>query len=147
MGAEFDYWVPYGEVKEFPNYLEIYGDGQRHEDLVLTVNGEEFLYQLYPEPRCRKIDPYTDCEGYEYKGAADGYIYYGEDDDQVVEWRLGYIHYDRDLDPYEFVPTDGDDAAWWEAMRMADAMNRAYERSGVHIRFVWSLRRSDLAAT
>ena len=53
----------------------------------MTVNGEEFLYQLYPEPRCGKIDPYTDCEGYEYRGASDGYIYYGEDDDQVVEWR------------------------------------------------------------
>ena len=114
----------------------IYGDGQRHEDLVLTVNDEEFLYQLYPEPRCGKVDPYTDCQGYEYKGPTDGYIYYGDDDQRVIQWQLGYIAYDRSLEPHEFVQSDGDDAAWREAQRMADAMNRVYEASGVHIRLV-----------
>ena len=136
VGAEFEFGVPYGEVKESQNYLEIYGDGQRHEDLVLTVNGEEFLYQLYPEPRCGKIDLSTDCEGYRYTGAPDGYIYYGDDDDQVVEWQLGYVYYDNTLQPYEFVQSDGNDSAWREADYMVRRMNKVYEDSGVHVRLV-----------
>jgi len=136
VGAEFDLWVPYGRVEVSSDAVLIYGDGQRHEDLVFTVNGEEFLYQLYPEPRCGKVDLYTDCQGYEYKGPSDGYIYYGEDDQKVVEWQLGYIYYDNTLEPYEFVQSDGDDAAWREAESMAQRMNEIYEDSGVHIRLV-----------
>ena len=136
VGAPYEIWVPYGRVEDSPDGILIYGDGQRHEDLVFTVNDEEFLYQLYPEPRCGKVDPYTDCQGYEYKGPADGYIYYGDGDDRVVEWQLGYIYYDRTLEPYEFVQSNGNDAAWREAETMARQMNEVYEDSGVHIRLV-----------
>ena len=136
VGAEFDLWVPFGRVEVSPDAVLIYGDGQRHEDLVFTVNGEEFLYQLYPEPRCGKVDPYTDCQGYEYKGPADGYIYYGDEDDRVVEWQLGYTRSDNTLEPYQFVQSDGNDAAWREAESMARRMNKVYEESGVHIRLV-----------
>ena len=135
VGADFEFRVPYGEVKEFPNYLEIYGDGQRHEDLVLTVNGEEFLYQLYPEPRCGRVDLYTDCQGYEYKGRDDGYIYYGEDDDQVVVWGLNYLYYDSTLEPYAYYEVQPGDRAFDEAEYVVSWMNRIYEDAGVHIRF------------
>ena len=134
--AQWDWEVPFGEVDPFTDRLEIYGDGQRHEDLTLTVNGEEFQYQLYPEPRCGRVDPYTDCQGYSYKGPSDGYIYYGDEDDQVVEWQLGYIYYDNTLEPYQFVQSNGDDRAWYEASRMVERMNRVYEEAGVHIRLV-----------
>lgn len=134
--AQWDYEVPFGVVEAFADRLEIYGDGQRHEDLTLTVNGQQFLYQLNREPRCGKTDLYTDCQGYEYRGKDSGYIYYGDDDDQVIEWQLGYIRYDNSLEPYQFVPSDGDDSAWREASDMARRMNAAYERSGVHVRLV-----------
>ena len=136
VASPYEVWVPFGWVEDSPDGLLIYGDGQRHEDLVLTVNDEEFLYQLYPEPRCGKVDPYTDCQGYEYKGPSEGYIYYGDEDDRVVEWQLGYIYYDNTLEPYEFVQSDGNDAAWREAESMARRMNRVYEDSGVHVRLV-----------
>ena len=134
--AEWDFEVPYGSVEVYSDRLEIFGDGQRHSDLALYINGEEFLYQLYPEPRCGKVDPYTDCQGYRYKGVSGGYIYYGEEDQQVVEWQLGYIYYDNTLEPYEFVQSDGDDAAWREASLMVGRMNKVYEDSGVYIRLI-----------
>jgi hypothetical protein len=136
VGADFEYWVPFGRVEVSSDGFLIYGDGQRHEDLVFTVNGEEFLYQLYPEPRCGAVDLFTDCEGYSYTGDPDGYIYYGDDDETLVEWRLGYIYYDNTLQPYEFVQSDGYDAAWEEASSMADRMNKVLEDSGVYIRLV-----------
>jgi hypothetical protein len=136
VGADYEFWVPFGRVEVSSGGFLIYGDGQRHEDLVLTVNDEEFLYQLYPEPRCGKVDPYTDCQGYAYTGTPDGYIYYGDDDETLVEWQLGYIYYDNTLGPYEFVQSNGNDAAWREAETMARHMNKVYEDSGVHIRLV-----------
>ena len=136
VGADFEFMVPYGEVEVSPDGFWIYGDGQRHEDLVLTVNDEEFLYQLRPEPRCGAIDLEHDCEGYRYRGPPKGYIYYGEHDDTVVEWQLGYVYYDNTLAPGQFVQSDGSDRAWEEAERMARLMNGVYERDGVHIRLV-----------
>jgi len=82
------------------------------------------------------VDLYTDCQGYAYRGTSDGYIYYGDDDETLVEWQLGYIYYDNTLEPYEFVQSDGYDAAWREAEAMARRMNEVYEDSGVHIRLV-----------
>ena len=134
--AEWTYEVPVGEFEVYSDRLLVYGDGERHEDLTLTINGEGFQYQLYPEPRCGKIDSNTDCQGYRYLGVPDGYIYYGEDDDQVVEWQLGYIAYDSSLEPGEFVPTSGDDGAWEEATRIVGRMNEVYEDAGVHVRLV-----------
>lgn len=136
QAADYEYQVPYGLVEVSSDGFLIYGDGQRHEDLVLTVNGEEFLYQLYTEPRCGKVDPYTDCQGYAYTGSPDGYIYYGDDDETVVEWQLGYIYYDNTLQPYEFVQSDGNDTAWREASQMLASMNEVLEDSGVFIRLV-----------
>ncbi len=136
VGADFEFWVPYGRVEASSDGFYIYGDGQRHEDLVLTVNGEEFLYQLRPEPRCGKVDLEHDCLGYRYKGPPDGYIYYGDDDDTVVEWQLGYIYYDNTLEAGQFVQSDCSDRAWTEAEGMVQRMNGIYERYGVHIRLV-----------
>jgi hypothetical protein len=134
--ADWTYEVPLGKVTPFTDRLEIYGDGERHEDLTLTINGQQFLYQLYPEPRCGKVDLHTDCQGYEYTGDPDGYIYYGEDDDQIVEWSLGYIAYDNTLEVDEFVQSTQDDGVWREASKMVERANRIYEAAGVHIRYV-----------
>ena len=49
VGALYEKKVPYGDVEESHDGFLIYGDGQRHENLVFTVNGEEFLYQLREE--------------------------------------------------------------------------------------------------
>ena len=102
----------------------------------MTVNGEEFLYSLNREPRCGRIDSELDCEGYVYTGDPDGYIYYGEDDDQIVEWQVGVIFFDDRAEPYEFIPSNGEDSVWNRASNLIRQANKVYERSGVHIRLV-----------
>lgn len=135
VGADYEFWVPYGDVENSYDGFEIYGDGQRHENLVFTVNGEEFLYQLRREPRCGKVDLITDCTGYTYRGTSRGYIYYGEDDQQIAYWGLAYTAYDNTLQPYEYVIEGPDTAAYREAQSVIERMNRVYEESGVFIRF------------
>ena len=134
VGALYEVKVPYGDVEESHDGFLIYGDGQGHENLVFTVNGEEYLYQLREEPRCSKVDWNTDCTGYLYKGKSGGYIYYGEEDQQVVYWGLAYTVYDNTLQPHEWIhETYGPVVD--EAERVIERMNRVYEESGVYIRF------------
>ena len=134
MGADYEFKVPYGDVEESHDGFLIYGDGQRHEDLVLTVNGEEYLYQLKREPRCGKVDMVTDCTSYTYRGVSRGYIYYGEDDQEIVYWGLAYTAYDNTLEPYAYV-IEPDGPVVDEALRVIERMNRVYEQSGVFVRF------------
>ena len=135
VGALYEVKVPYGDVEESHDGFLIYGDGQGHENLVFTVNGEEFLYQLRREPRCGKVDNLLDCTGYTFRGKSKGYIYYGEEDQQIVYWGLGYTAYDNTLQPYEYVIEGPDTAAYREAEHVIKQMNRIYEQSGVFIRF------------
>ena len=140
VGADYEFKVPYGDIEEsygaggIRDGFLIYGDGQRHEDLVLTVNGEEFLYQLRREPRCGKVDMVTDCTGYTYKGTGRGYIYYGEEDQDIVYWGLAYTGYDNTLQPYEWVE-EPDGPVVDEALYMIKLANEIYEAAGIYVRF------------
>ena len=134
VGADYEIGVPYGDVEESHDGFLIYGDGQRHEDLVFTVNGEEFLYQLKREPRCGKVDMQTDCTNYVYRGVSRGYIYYGEEDQEIVYWGLAYTAYDNTLEPYAYV-IEPDGPIVDEALYMIEKMNEVYEKSGVFVRF------------
>ena len=114
----------------------------------MVVNGEEWRYTIVPEPRCGRVDNTSrDCMGYFYSGTERGYIYYGEDDDTIVEWELGW---------FEYTATESDEATgvygnehtgivevyepgsvgWEHAQKKVDKYNEMYERSGVHIRIV-----------
>jgi hypothetical protein len=134
VGADYEIGVPYGDVEESHDGFLIYGDGQRHEDLVFTVNGDEYLYQLRPEPRCGRVDMHNDCTGYTFRGKTKGYIYYGEDDQDIVYWGLAYTAYDNTLQPYEWVE-EVDGPVVEEAERIIRQANKIYEDSGVFIRF------------
>ena len=80
------------------------------------------------------MDWNTDCTGYLYKGKSGGYIYYGEEDQQVVYWGLAYTVYDNTLQPYEWIhETYGPVVD--EAERVIERMNRFTRKSGVYIRF------------
>jgi hypothetical protein len=133
VGAKYEFKVPYGDVEESHDGFLIYGDGQRHEDLVFTVNGEEYLYQLRREPRCGKVDMVTDCTGYTYRGTERGYIYYGEEDQDIVYWGLAYTAYDNTLQPYEWVE-EPDGPVVDEALHMIRLANEIYEAAGVYVR-------------
>ena len=134
VGAKYEIGVPYGDVEDTHDGFLIYGDGQRHEDLVFTVNDEEYLYQLRPEPRCGKVDMQNDCTGYTFRGKSKGYIYYGEDDQDIVYWGLAYTAYDNTLQPYEWVE-EVDGPVVEEAELIIKQANKIYEQSGVFIRF------------
>ena len=134
VGADYEIGVPYGDVEDTHDGFLIYGDGQRHEDLVFTVNGDEYLYQLRREPRCGKVDMQTDCTNYVYRGASRGYIYYGEEDQEIVYWGLAYTAYDNTLEPYAYV-IEPDGPVVDEALHMIEKMNEVYEKSGVFVRF------------
>ena len=133
--SAYTYSVPYGDTEDTYDGFLIYGDGQRHENLIFTVNAEEFLYQLNPEPRCGKIDMQNDCMGYTFRGKTKGYIYYGEDNEDVVYWGLGYTAYDNTLQPYEYVIEGPNSAAYEEAEQEISKMNKIYEDAGVFVRF------------
>lgn len=132
----YSYSVPYGDVVDTFDGFEIYGDGQAHENLVLTVNDDEYLYQLRREPRCGKIDMQTDCKGYTYRGVSRGYIYYDEPDvdQQIVHWGLAYTAYDNTLQPYEYViETDGPVVN--DALYVIKKLNEIYDGAGIFIRY------------
>jgi hypothetical protein len=130
----YTYSVPYGATEDTFDGFLIYGDGQKHDNLTLTVNGEEYLYQLRREPRCGKVDMVTDCTGYTYRGTERGYIYYGEDDQQIAYWGLAYTAYDNTLQPYEYViETDGPVVN--DALYVIKKLNEIYDGAGIFIRY------------
>ena len=116
--------------------LLVYGNGDTYEGEVV-INDSSFLVQLSSEPRCERVGVNTDCLGYSYKGLADGQIYYGEEDDQIVEWELVILQYVRECDVPSDVAGLCDDLTDVENVesRLLN-YNRAMENSGVHARFV-----------
>jgi hypothetical protein len=112
--------------------LHIYGDGSDAEGYVL-INDEEYRYNLRAEPRCARTSTYTDCLGYGYSGKVEGYIYYGEDDDQIVEWEISVVFLEYTGDD-AVISVEGDEA-WEIASEKVEYMNNVYARSNVYIRY------------
>ena len=99
--------VPYGDyngvtgvdenTRTNNKILLVYGTGETGEGIV-TLGRQEIQFTIVEEPRCGKASTgyAPDCQGYAYSGPTQGYIYYGDDDDQIVEWELAYFIYDRE---------------------------------------------------
>lgn len=137
---DWEYGVGIGRaVKADANTLHIYGDGRLGEDFV-TIEGERYTYTIREEPRCpievagqgfRK-----DCAGYVYRGSgADGLIYYGEDDDQIVEWQIAVVYNTGQNQPNGITILEPNDPLWERSREKVEAYNEVYERHGVHIRY------------
>ena len=133
-----------GHIERNGNNILVYGTGETGEG-VLTLGREQILFNIVEEPRCgRDGNGYApDCQGYSYSGPSRGYIYYGDDDDQIVEWELAYFIYDTEdpsqSDYHQSHITElfeKGSKEWNKVQKTVDTYNEAYERSGIHIRYV-----------
>jgi hypothetical protein len=135
---EWDYEIGIGNaVKANANTLHIFGDGRLGEDFV-TIEGERYTYTIREEPRCgievAGGGTRIDCQGYTYRGqGADGLIYYGEDDTQIVEWELVVVYNTNRVEGIVFL--DESDPLWERSREKVESYNDTYERFGVHIRY------------
>ena len=119
--------------------LHIYGLG--YEDYgYVTINDEEYQFSFRAEPRCvaeqRESGVKTDCMGYMFRGPLEGFIYYGEDDDQMVTVELGIFLYDGEGTTREFTDRELSTGEQQRAERMVGDYNEFFAQSGVHIEFV-----------
>ena len=130
-----------GHIERDGNNILVYGTGQTGEG-ILTLGREEIQFTIVEEPRCGKDGTgyAPDCQGYAYSGPTQGYIYYGEDDDQIVEWELAYFIYDSEEDNYHQSHItelfEKGSSEWNKVQKTVNTYNEAYERSGIHIRYV-----------
>ena len=132
-----------GHIERRGNNILVYGTGEIGEGIV-TVGREEIQFEIVEEPRCGKqTSGYApDCQGYAYSGPPKGYIYYGDDDDQIVEWELAYFIYSVESDPDDSHGShitelfEEGSPEWNQVQKTVDTYNEAYERSGIHIRYV-----------
>ena len=130
-----------GHMERRGNDILVYGTGQTGAGIV-TLGRQEIQFTIVEEPRCAR-DGLIDCQGYYQSGPPAGYIYYGEDDDQIVEWEIAYFIYDSE-DPEEGEGHrshitelfEKGSAQWDKVQKTIDTYNEAYERSGIFIRYV-----------
>jgi hypothetical protein len=117
--------------------LLVYGNGDTYEGTVV-INDKPFLVQLSSEPRCGRAELNTDCLGYQYLGDFQGQVYYGEDDDQIVEWELVVLRYIGTCEIPSSVRGLCDDEVYdiEQAEDRVQKYNQAMENSGVFVRFV-----------
>ncbi len=133
-----------GHIERSGDDILVYGTGETGQGIV-TLGMEEIQFSIVEEPRCGLAhDGYSpDCMGYAYSGPAAGYIYYGEDDDQIVEWELAYFIYDKeDSTKTQYHQShitelfEKGTPEWDKVQKTVDIYNDAYKRSGIHIRYV-----------
>jgi hypothetical protein len=128
--------VTVGTVSLEDGVITIYGTGEVGEGTLL-VDDEEYRYSIVEEPRCAMQDNFSDCRYYRYSGRSTGYIYYGEDDERVVEWDIAVIYSTGGWEEGATVITpESDPNMWNNAEYRVSKYNEAYEISGVHVRFV-----------
>jgi len=113
--------------------LHIYGSGEVGDDFVL-INDEEYTFQYREEPRCARVAQFTDCMGYTYSGKSIGYIYYGEEDDHVVEWEISIVFWSNKVVGDALLEEEGSEL-YDQAVEKVEYMNKVYARSGVYIRY------------
>ena len=118
--------------------LLVYGNGDTYEGEVV-INDQPFLVQLSSEPRCERVELNTDCLGYDYRGAVDGQIYYGEEDSQIVEWELVVLQAINECTTSSVTGLCDQPVSERDISTVANRVqqyNAAMERSGVFVRFV-----------
>lgn len=124
-----------GTVSAEDNQIIIHGDGATGTGYI-SIEGEEYSYEIVPEPRCESVN-YTDCQGYNYSGRSAGYIYYGDDDDQIVEWEIAYWMYDNRFENVgDYFTYEKGSLEWMKVQNIIDEYNETYAASGIHVRFV-----------
>jgi hypothetical protein len=121
-----------GNITETPDSLFITGDG-RIGTGIIVIDDEEYSYQIVEEPRCRNeripnSSSFVDCLGYNIAGRGQlgreaGFVYYGEDDERIVEWEWGWL-WARNDEPYTLVEpgTDLYNKAEWYVEQMNDVL-------------------------
>ena len=118
--------------------VEIYGDG-RTGDGTFTLGVERIQYTIVSEPVCQRTGG-VDCQGYTQQSPQE-FIYYGEDDTQVVTWELGIFTYashtkygiDTPIEILEEYEVDSYTWNKWE--EKVEKYNKVYRTSGVHVQF------------
>jgi hypothetical protein len=129
-----------GNVTKTPDSLVITGDG-RIGTGIITIEGEEYSYQIVNEPRCEltrvpDTSSFVDCLGYNIAGRGQngreaGFVYYGEDDERIVTWEWGWL-WARNDEPYTLVEPGTD--LYNKAENYVDRMNDVLRQSGVFAR-------------
>lgn len=88
-----DIELPEGYYFETDNGIEVFSNGQLG-DQPIIINDEEYQIRFEDMPVCEGTrDGLTviDCVGLQQGSGSDFYIYYGEDDERVVEWEVVYV--------------------------------------------------------
>lgn len=123
-------------AEQTPTGLLVYGRGV-DESVTLMVNDEEYLLNLKREPRCAVERAQNgvsyDCLGYQQQGGW-SLIYYGEDDQHVVQVELVVTVYDRWADSSGNELFEG--SRYDETVRRVRKYNERMEADGVFIEFV-----------
>jgi len=119
--------------------IAIYGDGQTG-DGIFTLREEEIQFRIEEEPVCERYNG-IDCQGYDQNSPQE-FIYYGEDDNKVVNWELGILIYashktygDNITNGIlEEIPQDNELWNYW--LKTIEKYNKIYSRSRIYVNFV-----------
>ncbi len=130
--AGYEYAATLGNVTTTDTGLEILGDGLTGTGQI-TIAGEEYQYTIAEEPRCERRDSYYDCLGYTYSGKSIGFIYYGDEDDRVVEWEISIVFWRSEYGDAELV--EEGTVLYDRAVEKVEFLNKVYARSNVYIRY------------
>ena len=119
-------------VKVDENTLHIYGNGEGNSvDFVLFINEESYLYQLKAEPVCA-VEDRVDCVGYRQLSNQE-FIYYGEDDTQIVPVEIVLTKYDREST--EPVPIPLESVTYKETVSRVAKWNDMLAKDGIYVEF------------
>ena len=146
---EWDFDIEAGHAKRTETGLEITSDGQVGTWL-LTIAGEQYEYELVTPPVCeaprgsgpRPSKTKVDCEGYEVGLRAAPMIWYGEDDEQIVDIEISVVRSNGACDEADEddcangKPIKEDNYHYETVMTSIENLNAFNLRSGVWIRFV-----------
>jgi hypothetical protein len=127
-----DVELPEGYYFETPEGIEVFSNGQLGDHPIL-INDEEYMLRFEDMPVCEGTrDGLTviDCQGLQQGSGSDFYIYYGEDDERVVEWEVVYVGRAKGED-YVVEP---DARLTDEAESMIAWANEQFERSGIFVK-------------
>ena len=146
---EWDFDIEAGNAKRTETGIEITSDGQIG-TWVATIAGEQYEYELIAPPVCeaprgsgpRPSKTKIDCEGHEVGLRSNPMIWYGEDDEQIVDIEISVVRSNSACrEPNEDDCTNGtpikeDNEVYQTVMLSIDNLNKFNLRSGVWIRFV-----------
>jgi len=127
-----DIELPEGYYFETPEGIEVFSNGQLGDQSIL-INDEEYQIRFEDMPVCEGTrDGLTviDCVGQQQSASTDWFIYYGEDDERIVEWEVVYVGRSKGVD-YVVEP---DARLLKEAEDVIAFANEQYARAQVYVR-------------